>query len=160
MVMSLSVPIGRLGKLHESGLTVQQLSPTLLIRDDERNNDDSGGASGLLFLDVFNFLCCVWVHMSNWMVLHKDLLIYTRVICAGSCVAELMQRWMWRYVQGCMRVCLCFSHGCRFKPRAGFVLTTESGKSCSEELNVPSSWTHRKWCVCVRVCVNTADRHM
>lgn len=55
-MISVSVPMERLGKLHESGLTVQQLSPTLLIRDDERNSDDGGGASGLLFLDAFSLL--------------------------------------------------------------------------------------------------------
>ena len=51
MMMSL----GRHGKLHESGFTVHQLNePHTADKDDERNNDDSGGANRGLFLDAFS----------------------------------------------------------------------------------------------------------
>lgn len=51
----MSVSMGRPGKLHESGLTVHQLNePHTADKDDERNNDDSGGANGVLFLDAFS----------------------------------------------------------------------------------------------------------
>lgn len=51
----MSVSMGRRGKLHESGLTVHQLNELHTAdKDDERNNDDSGGANRGLFLDAFS----------------------------------------------------------------------------------------------------------
>lgn len=51
--------LGRHGKLHERGLTVHQLNePHSADKDDERNNDDSGGANRGLFLDAFSL--CVY----------------------------------------------------------------------------------------------------
>lgn len=51
----MSMSMGRQGKLHESGLTVHQLNESHTAdKDDERNNDDSGGANRVLFLDAFS----------------------------------------------------------------------------------------------------------
>lgn len=67
--MVMSVLMGRRGKLHESVLTVHQLNePHTADKDDERNNDDSGGANGGLFLDAFTLPAVydyVYVNMSE-----------------------------------------------------------------------------------------------
>lgn len=59
--MGMSVSMGRRGKLHERGLTVHQLNePHTADKDDERNNDDSGGANigGAIFRCI-QLACCV-----------------------------------------------------------------------------------------------------
>lgn len=53
--MVMLATMGRRVKLHKSDLTVHQLNePHTADKDDERNNDDSGGANRVLFLDAFS----------------------------------------------------------------------------------------------------------
>lgn len=66
-----SVKMGTRVKLHKSGLTLHQLNEHHAAdKHDERNNDDSGGANRLLFLDAFSLLavcnCALYerVHVS------------------------------------------------------------------------------------------------
>ncbi len=85
------VSMGRREKLHESGLTVHQLNePHTADKDDERNNDDSGGANRGLFLDAFS-LPAVYGCMSEYTFLYTDLFVCVQDIYAGMCKAALMQ---------------------------------------------------------------------
>lgn len=63
--MVMSVSMERQGKLHESGLIVHQLNESHTAdKDDERNNDDNGGANGVLFLDAFSCLLYMVMYVS------------------------------------------------------------------------------------------------
>lgn len=53
----MSVSMEMRGKLYERGLAVPQLNePHTADKDDEKNNDDSRGANGVLFLDALSLL--------------------------------------------------------------------------------------------------------
>lgn len=153
--MVMSVLMGRWGKLHESGLTVHQLNkPHTADKDDERSNDDVGGAIGVLFLDAFSLPPCMTAYeQANCINARVCVKVCPSVcVCVSICVCV------------CVSICVCVNlsscpsvHMVVGLSHVPLVLTTESGKSCSEELNVPSSWTQKmafqQLCVRVRLGV-------
>lgn len=104
MGMSLWMSMGRRGKLHESGLTVHQLNePHSADKDDERNNDDSGGANGLLFIDAFSCSVRLFVWASERSFTRTSL--YMRRSFAQGCINPRVNVKI--HPRVCESVCMC-----------------------------------------------------